>query len=204
MLTIASRRGAPLFVLLVSILGGCAAQELESPAPAPPPAKAPPAPAAPAVPDLSKYKLGVGDKIRIEVYGEPDLSLDAQVDPGGRVNYPLLGSLVALHKTAKEFQDELAATLSKGYLVKPDVRVSVIGYRAFYAIGQVRRPGAYGYSAGLTVEKALALAGGMTALASQRKIFILREGQPVEKRTRATLDTLVFPGDTLMVEEGLF
>jgi protein involved in polysaccharide export with SLBB domain len=155
-------------------------------------------------PDLSSYKLGIGDRVRIEVYGENDLSLDATVDPGGRINYPLLGSIVATRKTAKDLQDDLTARLAAGYLRNPDVRVIVIGYRAFYAVGQVKRPGSYGYVIGLTVEKAIALAGGLTNIASTSKIYVLREDQPVDKRIKAELDTEVFPGDTLMVEEGLF
>ncbi len=156
------------------------------------------------VPDLSAYRLGVGDRVRIDVYGEPDLSLDALVDPTGRIGYPLLGSIPALHKTAKEIQDQLMQALAGSYLINPDVRVTVVQYRPFYVIGQVRKAGAYPYVTGLTVEKALALAGGLTSIASTRKIYLLREDMPTDQRLRAGLDTLVLPGDTLMVEESLF
>lgn len=156
------------------------------------------------LPDLSAYRLGIADRIRIDVFGEPDLSLDAMVDPTGRVNYPLLGSIAVLSKTAREVQDALHAGLSNGYLVSPDVRVTVIGYRPFYIIGQVRKAGAYPFVVGLTVEKALALAGGLTNIASTRKIYLLREDAPTQDRIRARLDSLVLPGDTLLVEESLF
>lgn len=161
-------------------------------------------PAAPGVPDLSAYRLGIGDRVRIDVFGEPDLSVEVTVDPTGRISYPLLGSVDALRKTALEMQAEITKGLAAGFLVNPDVRVTVIQYRAFYVTGQVQRAGAYPFVIGLTVEKAIALAGGLTNLASTRKIYILREDQPLEQRMRVGLDALVQPGDTLLVEESLF
>jgi protein involved in polysaccharide export with SLBB domain len=186
---------APLTLALSLLASACA-----SDAPAPQRAATPVASPA----DLSTYQLGIGDRVRVEVYGENDLSLDAVIDPGGRINYPLLGSIVAAKKTAKALQDDIAERLAAGYVRSPDVRVIVIGYRPFYMIGQVKKPGAYPYVVGLTVEKALALAGGLTNLASTRRMYILREDRPVDSRAKAELDTVIYPGDTLMVEEGLF
>jgi polysaccharide biosynthesis/export protein VpsN len=157
-----------------------------------------------AVPDLSAYRLGIGDRVRIDVFGEGDLSLDASVDPTGHISYPLLGSINVLRKTAHQLQQDIAQGLSAGYLVNPDVRVNVVQYRPFYIIGQVRRSGAYPYVVGLTVEKGLALAGGMTDVASVRKIYILREDSPPASRIHVGLDALVLPGDTLIIEESLF
>lgn len=159
---------------------------------------------APAVPDLSAYRLGIGDKVRIDVFGEPDLSLETTVDPTGRISYPLLGSLNAMRSTARELQDTITQGLAGGFLINPDVRVTVVQYRAFYVTGQVQRAGAYPYVVGLNVEKALALAGGLTNLASTRRIYLLHEDQPSDRRSRVGLDALVLPGDTLMVEESLF
>jgi polysaccharide biosynthesis/export protein VpsN len=161
-------------------------------------------PGAVVAPDLSAYRLGIGDKVRIDVFNEPDLSLEATVDPTGRISYPLLGSIDALRKTARQLQDEITTGLAGGYLVSPDVRVTVVHYRSFYVTGQVQRAGAYPYVVGLTVEKAIALAGGMTNLASSRKIYLLHEDQPADKRIRVGLDALVLPGDTLLIEESLF
>ena len=155
-------------------------------------------------PDLSAYRLGIGDRVRIDVYNEPDLSVDATVDPTGRISYPLLGSTNALRKTAHELERDVAQGLAAGYLKSPDVRVTVIQYRAFYVTGQVQRAGAYPFIIGLTVEKALALAGGMTNLASSRQIYLLHEDQPNDQRVKVGLDAPVLPGDTLVVEESLF
>lgn len=156
------------------------------------------------MPDLSAYRLGIGDKVRIDVFGEADLSVNAEVDGTGHLSYPLLGSVAALKRTAAELEVAIAKGLAAGYLVKPDVRVTVTQYRPFYVIGQVNRPGAYPYSVGLSVEKALALAGGLTRLASSRGIYLLREDARAEQRQRIGLDGIVLPGDTLLVEEGLF
>ncbi|HUS23775.1 MAG TPA: polysaccharide biosynthesis/export family protein [Candidatus Binatia bacterium] len=192
-------KSMPLVPVLLAMLalGACAGAG-HRPAPSPPPNPAD------AIPDLRAYRLGVGDRLRIDVYGEGDLSMDALVSPTGQFNYPLLGVITALNRTAQEIAQDLTTRLANGYLKDPDVRVSVVQYRPFYAIGQVQRPGAYPYVVGLTVEKALALAGGLTTLASTRKIYLLHEDKATSQRSRAALDTLVLPGDTLMVEESLF
>jgi polysaccharide export outer membrane protein len=154
--------------------------------------------------DLSAYRLGVGDRVRVAVFGEPDLSVDGDVDATGYLSYPLLGRVPALRKTADELAKDIARGLSNGYLVNPDVRVAVVQYRPIYVTGQVSRPGAYPYSVGLTVEKAVALAGGLTRIASERGIYRLHEDAPTAERQRVKLDDPVLPGDTLVVEESLF
>lgn len=194
-------------ICAILLLTGCAA--LEAPAPTKSRGAAeqrtPPAATRPAAAlDLSGYRLGIGDKVRIDVFGEPDLSIEAFIDGTGHIGYPLLGAVPALHKTAAELDQAVAAGLAAGYLKDPDVRVTVVQYRPFYTVGQVRRPGPYPYVIGLTVEKAIAIAGGMTNLASTRQIFLLREDATVSKRIKVGLDATVLPGDTLLVEEGLF
>ena len=164
----------------------------------------PPPPAAGAATDLSGYRLGIGDRVRVSVFNEPDLTLDGDVDATGHLSYPLLGRIPATRKTADELARMIAAGLASGYLVNPDVRVSVIQYRPIYLMGQVNRPGAYPYTIGLTVEKALALAGGLTRIASERGIYQLHEDAPTAERRRVRMDDTVLPGDTLVVEESLF
>lgn len=155
--------------------------------------------------DLSEYRLGINDRIRIDVFGEPDLSLDAMVDPNGRIEYPLLGQLAVADRTARQVQEAIVAGLANGYLVKPDVRVAVTQYRPFFVTGEVRKAGAYPFVSGLTIEKALALAGGMTPLASTRRIYLLRENTlGARARIRVGLGAPVLPGDTVIVEQGLF
>lgn len=153
--------------------------------------------------DRESYRLGPGDKIRIDVFGEPDLSMDALIEASGTVNYPLLGRLTAMGLTLKGLEVLIAKRLSEGYLVNPSVRVLMLQFRPFYVTGQVHRVGAYPYIEGLTVEKALALAGGMTQIASTRRIYILREGRAA-RREQASLQSSVYPGDTIVVDESLF
>jgi len=179
-------------VALAALLAGCQAE----------PTRAAPASAAP--PDLSAYRLGIGDRVRVSVFGEPDLSVDGDIDATGHLSYPLLGRVPALRKTADELARDIATGLASGYLRNPDVRVAVIQYRPIYLTGQVNRPGAYPYSVGLTVEKALALAGGMTRIGSERGIYRLHEDAPTVERRRVRMDDPVLPGDTLVVEESLF
>ena len=186
-----TRPGALLVAALLVALAACQSKR---------PAVAPAAPPA----DLSAYRLGIGDRVRVSVFGEPDLSLESDIDATGHLSYPLLGSVPALKKTADELGRDIATGLANGFLVNPDVRVTVISYRPIYVTGQVNRAGAYPYSMGLTVEKALTLAGGMTRIASERGIYLLHEDAPTKSRRKVRLDEPVLPGDTLVVEESLF
>jgi polysaccharide export outer membrane protein len=190
--TSGGRALAAVILVLACALAGCQAD------PKPGPARS----AAP--PDLSAYRLGIGDRVRVSVFGEPDLSVDGDIDATGHLGYPLLGRVAAMRKTADELAADIAAGLSSGFLVNPDVRVAVIQYRPIYLTGQVNRPGAYPYTVGLTVEKAVALAGGLTRIASERGIFRLHEDAPASERRRVKMDDPVLPGDTLVVEESLF
>lgn len=153
--------------------------------------------------DRSSYRLSSGDKIRVEVYGEADLSVETLIEATGTINYPLLGRVVVQGYTLNDIEQLIARRLGQGYLVNPSVRATIVQFRPFYVTGQVRRVGAYPYIEGLTVEKALALAGGITEIGSTRKIFILREGLKAV-RERAAMLSPVLPGDTIVVDESLF
>lgn len=165
---------------------------------------APTLPASGAKVDRGSYHLGSGDRIRVDIFGEPDLSIDETLDAVGTINFPLLGRIQATGLTLNELEQVISKRLKEGYLVNPNVRASILLFRPIYIIGQVHRPGSYGFIDSLTVEKAIALAGGMTPIASSRKIFILREGAAQSQRQHADLETPVFPGDTILVEESLF
>lgn len=161
-------------------------------------------PATSSKPAATKYLLGRGDKIHIDVFGEPELSLDATLDASGSINYPLLGSLHVAGLTPAQLERLLDRRLAGGYLKNPDVTVSVVQYRPIYVIGAVRNAGAFPFSPGLTVEKALALAGGLTPQASTRRIYLLGEGADASQRRQVKLDTAIKPGETILVEEGIF
>jgi len=154
---------------------------------------------------LAAYKIGSGDRLRIDVFGEPDLSFETTADANGTITYPLLGRLRVLGLTGKDLEQVLTEGLTQGqFLVKPEVRVNIVNFRPIYVIGQVKRAGSYPYVEGINVEKALALAGGMTDLASTRQIYILRENNQTFLREKADLSSQVFPGDTVIIEQGWF
>jgi protein involved in polysaccharide export with SLBB domain len=150
----------------------------------------------------SDYRLGTGDEIRIQVYEENDLSMSLLLDEAGTFNYPYLGTLVAKGKTIVGLKKEITDGLLLDILVNPSVNVSIISYRDFYIGGEVKRSGGYSFQPGLTVKQAITLAGGVTEWASSSKIEILREG--AKSPETANNNTLVRPGDTVTILEGLF
>lgn len=168
------------------------------------PATAPSASASSTPGSRLDYRLGVADLIRIRVHGEDDLALDTRLDEKGTITYPFLGEVRAVGLTVRELERQLVTGLKAGYLTAPEVQVIVIEYRPFYVNGEVKRPGGYPYTPGLTVQKALSLAGGFTPLASQNKIFVIREKNSGGRREAIRMDGVILPGDTLIVEEGLF
>ncbi len=150
------------------------------------------------------YRLGVGDVIRIDVHNEPDLTLEAQLPSTGTFDYPFLGTIRAVGLTVAQLQNRLAEGLSGDYLVKPAVNVRVTQYRPFYVRGQVRNSGGFPYILGLTVEKAITVAGGFTDRASLKNIYLIKENTTQDHRVKVGLDSPVAPGDTIIVEESLF
>lgn len=154
--------------------------------------------------DIGAYRLDVGDSLRIEVHDEPDLTLETQLQADGKLRFPFLGTLQATGKTVNELQQEITKGLRGDYLINPEVRVRVISYRPFFVTGQVVRSGGYPYVLGLTVEKAVTLAGGFTDRASRRNIFVVPEGSTQQQKVRVNLDSPIRPGDTVIIEESLF
>ncbi len=154
---------------------------------------------------LSTYKLAAGDVITIRVFGEDDLSRDKiRVSDGGTIPYPALGELKALGMTIGELEHMITSGLKNGYLVNPRVSVHIEEYRPFYINGMVDKPGGYPFQPGLTVLKASSLAGGFKERASFSKISIIREGDPKSQRQKADLNTPVYPGDTVFIDESFF
>ena len=168
-----------------------------------------PAAAAPALPD--EYRMGAGDKLRIEVYKDAQLSQSAQVRPDGKVTLPLLGDLTAAGLTPIELRDAITANLRE-YVTNPTVTVIVVEATAAtaYVMGEVNHPGAVNLQAPITVMQALALAGGLKDFADAKNIRILRRGASGEqaltfnykeamKSARAPL--YLRPGDTVVVPD---
>ncbi|AXY02865.1 polysaccharide export protein [Vibrio alfacsensis] len=152
----------------------------------------------------SDYTIGAGDKIQIAVYGEEDLSIDElYIDNSGKFDYPYLGQLSALNKTTEQLKEEIINGLKGDYLISPKVRVSIIGFRSIYVNGEVKKPGGYEYQPGLTVDKAIALAGGFTDRASRSKVYIAQAGKD-ELKNKVKLSATVSPGDIIVIEQSFF
>ncbi|MEJ0062053.1 MAG: polysaccharide biosynthesis/export family protein [Alphaproteobacteria bacterium] len=108
------------------------------------------------------YKLGSGDKLRITVFGEPDLSGEFEVDSIGKISMPLVGQVNVANMTVTQTTATLVQILSAGYLRDPKVNIDVLNYRPFFILGEVLKPGSYPYVNGMTIVNAVAMAGGYT------------------------------------------
>lgn len=158
--------------------------------------------ALPALAQQPSYRLGPGDRIDIRVFGEEDLSLSVLIGDSGVLNYPLLGEIQVAGLTVKELESGLTERLEGDYLIDPDVTVSVDEYRPIFINGEVNKPGAYPFQPGLTLQKAISLAGGFTERASRNKIK-LQSSEGVE-RIAADLMAAIQPGDVITVEQSFF
>jgi protein involved in polysaccharide export with SLBB domain len=150
------------------------------------------------------YRLGTGDKLRITVYGEEDLSGEFLVDGSGQVQLPLVGQVKASALTIHEFVAEVIGALKDGYLKDPKVSVEVLNYRPFYIIGEVNKPGEYPFESGLSVLGAVALAGGFTYRADEHDVYVRRAGATKEETLPTDPTTKVYPGDIIRIPERIF
>lgn len=151
-----------------------------------------------------QYTLQAGDKIYIQVFDEPDLTMEATVGQAGSINYSYLGTVEVAGKSPEQLTDDLTEKLRDGYLKNPSVNITVQQYRSFFVDGEVSRPGSYVYEPGLTLAKAVSLAGGLTDRASKRKIFLTREIDGDKNRTRVEMSQTVEPGDVIEIQERFF
>ena len=149
------------------------------------------------------YTLSAGDEVAIVVFGQEDLSMDIKLDENGTLNYPLLGAVSAGGMTVSQLERTITRELSGSYLVNPDVRVSVAEYRQVYINGEVNSPGGYDYKPGLTLDKAIALAGGFADKASKERITLTREINGQAQLFSMRLTDAVLPGDIIEISEYL-
>lgn len=162
----------------------------------------------PSVPEetgsVAAYRLGSGDKVKVNVFGEADLSGEFLVGDNGRIELPLIGAVQARGQTVTQFQNAVVARYSGGYLKDPKVSVSVLNYRPFFIQGEVGKGGEYPYKAGLTIQNAVAIAGGYTYRANTGKAFVRRAGQDQEVEIQTNQRVAINPGDIIRVPERFF
>jgi polysaccharide biosynthesis/export protein VpsN len=199
------QRMLTLFGLVLAV-GLAAACSSSSPPPALPETASAGTTAAGGAPleDISGYKLGPGDALRVTVFRHEDLSGEFSLDGEGYFAMPLVGEILGGGRTARQLESEIEGALkSEGYLIDPQVSIEVLNYRPFYIIGEVNQPGSFEYVNGMTVINAVALAGGYTYRADQDDIIISRGGSNGPK-IQALPDTEVLPGDIIEVQERFF
>lgn len=155
--------------------------------------------------EQADYILGTGDTINIQVHGEGDLSFETRIGGDGTIRYPFLGDIKVTGRTVSQVRWLIADGLRGDYLDDPSVNVSVIEYRPFFILGEVKKPQHYPYQPGLTVRQAIAIAGGMTERASDEKIELKRfvKGE-LTVIQNAQLDMAIEPGDTITIAQSFF
>lgn len=153
---------------------------------------------------LSTYRLGPGDTISVKVYGEDDLGVEAELTDAGTFVHPLLGEVKAVGKTIGELTAAMTKEVKNHYVVDPKISVNIVQYRKYYVNGEVKSPGAYPYEPGLTVYKAISVAGGFTQRASRTSISLISDNDPTHKEQEVELHTPIQPGDILTIDENFF
>ena len=150
------------------------------------------------------YTLDSGDKLRIVVFGQDAISNNYTVDAQGQVSLPLVGAVEARGLTTTQLSSAIAGRLKSGFVRDPSVAVEIETYRPFFVLGEVTFPGQYPYVPNMTVENAIAIAGGFTPRAFKDKVTITRKLQGVPGRTVLPLRSPIRPGDTVEVSERWF
>ncbi len=149
------------------------------------------------------YRLGIGDKLKITVFGEESLSGQYEVNALGQISLPLVGEVGARGMAISAFRDSVARRLAEGYLKNPRVTVEVLNYRPIYVHGEVKSGGEFPYKNGLKLRDAVAVAGGYTYRADESYVLIVREGAG-EARVPLSSNVVVLPGDNIRVPERFF
>lgn len=150
------------------------------------------------------YTLGAGDKVHVIVFGENDLTGDYIVDDGGFVALPLIGQVHVGGETIDQAQQVITQKYGANYLVNPRVSVAVTNYRPFFILGEVKNPGSYPYVSGMTVENAVALAGGYTPRGNPDDIRVKHANTASGSEQPIKEDGAVEPGDIIRVRQKLF
>jgi polysaccharide biosynthesis/export protein len=152
----------------------------------------------------SPYTLGSGDRIRAIVFGQDALSNGYSVSGGGAISMPLIGEVPVQGMTTSQAERAVESRLRNGFLRDPHVSIEVEAFRPFFVLGEVTAAGQYPYVNGMTIRKAIAIAGGFTPRGYQQAADVTRiiNGRPTVGRF--PLDFPIRPGDTVTVEERLF
>ena len=155
------------------------------------------------LPSQRVYRLSIGDKLKVSVFGEENLSGQFEVNAIGQVSLPLIGEMPAKGLAINELHDQIARRLSDGYLKNPKVTVEMLNYRPIYVHGEVKTGGEFQFKNGLLLRDVVAMAGGYTYRAEQSYLYIGREGEP-DAAVKMPADISVLPGDNIRIPERFF
>jgi polysaccharide export outer membrane protein len=150
------------------------------------------------------YTVGPGDKVRLTIFGEPELSGEIQVDGNGNIRLPLAGMVHAAGNTPQTLEAVILGALVPNYLRNPRINVEITSYRPIYVVGQVQKPGQYAYANNMTMQNLIGLAGGFTPQAKESVVYVKHEGETREQEVSSAQPLLVRPGDTIRVDTTLF
>jgi len=154
--------------------------------------------------DGAPYRLDSGDKLRVFVYAQPSLSRLYAIDSEGFISVPLIGNVLARGKTTRDLEGAIKARLGVQFVRDPHVTVDIQQHRPFFILGEVKAAGQYPYVGGLTVDAAVAIAGGYSERANERKVQITRRIKGGLEKLEAPGDAAVRAGDTIYVKERWF
>jgi polysaccharide export outer membrane protein len=150
------------------------------------------------------YHLDAGDKLRVVVYGQEGLTNTYAIDAAGAITMPLIGTVPARGRTPAGLAAGIAAKLRSGYIRDPSVAVEIEAYRPFFILGEVAAPGQYPYVPNMTVESAVAIAGGFSPRARLDSVTLTHTDASGSGRFVVPLGTSLSPGDTVFVGERWF
>ena len=145
------------------------------------------------------YRVGAGDKLTIRVAGEADLTGDYLVDGSGNISMPYVQSVTVAGMTSVQIERLVARRLRGGYLRDPQVSAQVTEFRPFYIMGEVDNAGSFAYRPGMTVQNAIAIAGGFSGSANRGVVQITRKNAKGTATYEVPLTTQIYPGDIVTV-----
>ena len=152
----------------------------------------------------AEYRLDAGDKLRVMVYGQDGLTNTYAIDAGGSITMPLIGAVPARGRTPAGLASEITARLRRGYIRDPSVAVEIESYRPFFILGEVAAPGQYPYVPNMSIESAVAIAGGFSARARRDRVTLTHIEASGPIRITVPPGAAVNPGDTILVGERWF
>src|SRR5215203_2271030 len=150
------------------------------------------------------YHLDAGDRLRVVVYGQEGLTNTYAIDAGGSITMPLIGSVPARGRTPAGLAAAISAKLRAGFIRDPSVAVEIEAYRPFFILGEVAAPGQYPYVPNMTVESAVAIAGGFTPRARRDRVTVTHTDASGTARVVVPPGSPISPGDTVLVSERWF